>query len=83
MVYLPKGRWYNFWNDEHETGGKEIVTNAPIDKMPLFIKEGSVIPNYPKMQYVGEFPVEELTLHVYFTKSVQVSYIYEDAKSKG
>lgn len=79
LVYLPKGKWYNFWNDEHETGGKEFVSNAPLDKMPLFIKEGSVIPNYPKMQYVGEFDVEELTLHVYFTKSVQVSYIYEDA----
>ncbi len=79
LVYLPKGRWYNFWNDEHENGGKEIVANAPLDKMPLFIKEGSVIPHYPKMQYVGEFDVEELTLHVYFTKSVQVSYVYEDA----
>jgi len=79
LCYLPKGRWYNFWDDSLETGGKEINANAPIEKMPLFVKEGSVIPNYPKMQYVGEIPVTELTLHIYFTKTVQSSYIYEDA----
>ena len=79
LVYLPKGKWYNFWDDSQEVGGKEVEADAPIDKMPLFVKEGSVIPNYPKMQYVGEIPVTELTLHVYFTKTVQSSYLYEDA----
>ena len=79
LVYLPKGKWFNFWNDEQEQGGKEIEADAPIDKMPLYIKEGSVIPHYPKMQYVDEFPVEELILHIYYTKSLQVSHLYEDA----
>ena len=79
MVYIPKGRWYNFWNDDLEIGGKEIEVDAPLDKMPLFVKEGSVIANYPKMQYVGEIPITELTLHIYFTKIVQTSHLYEDA----
>jgi len=79
LVYLPKGKWFNFWDDTLENGGKEIEADAPIDKMPLFIREGSVIPHYPKMQYVGEIPITELTLHIYFTKTVQSSYIYEDA----
>lgn len=79
LVYLPKGRWFNFWDDTLETGGKEVNVPAPIDKMPLFIREGAVIPNYPKMQYVGEIPVTELTLHIYFTKTVQTSHLYEDA----
>jgi len=79
LVYLPKGKWYNFWDDTMENGGKEIETDAPLDRMPLFVREGSVIPNYPKMQYVGETPVTEVTLHIYFTKSVQTSHLYEDA----
>ena len=79
LVYIPKGKWYNFWNDDLEIGGKEIEVDAPLDKMPLFVKEGSVIANYPKMQYVGEIPITELTLHIYFTKIVQTSHLYEDA----
>lgn len=79
LVYLPKGKWFDFWNDEAMNGGKEYNVDSPIDKMPLFVREGSVIPGFPKMQYVGECPVTELTLHIYFTKSVQVSYLYEDA----
>jgi alpha-glucosidase len=79
LCYIPKGRWYNFWDDTLDHGGREIEVDAPLDKMPLFVKEGSVIPHYPKMQYVGEIPIHELTLHVYFTKTVQSSYLYEDA----
>jgi alpha-glucosidase len=79
IVYLPKGKWYDFWDDELLTGGKEYEVEAPLERMPLFVREGSVIPNYPKMQYVGESPITELTLHIYFTKTVQTSHFYEDA----
>jgi alpha-glucosidase len=79
QVYLPKGKWYNFWDDTHENGGKELNVEAPLDKMPIFVREGAVIPNYPKQQYVGELPLTEITLHIYFSKTVQVSYMYEDA----
>lgn len=79
QVYLPKGRWYDFWDDELRNGGKEYEVNAPLERMPLFVREGSVIPNYPKMQFVGEVPITEVTLHIYFTRTVQTSHIYEDA----
>ncbi len=63
-----------------ENGGKEIEADAPLDRMPLYVKEGSVIPNYPKMQYVGEQKIKELTLHVYYQKDEEViSTFYEDA----
>lgn len=79
LVYLPKGRWYDFWDDTLINGGREHNASAPLERMPLFVREGSVIPNYPKMQYVGEFPISELTLHIYFTRTVQTSHLYEDA----
>ena len=79
-VYLPKGTWYNWWNDHEYRGGKEHVISCPIDRIPVIIKGGAVIPYNPKMQYVGEIEVSELTLHVYFSKESNVlSYLYEDA----
>jgi alpha-glucosidase len=78
-VYLPKGKWFYQWTDALFEGGKEIEAEAPIDKMPIFIRAGAVIPNYPKMQYVGEFEISELTLHVYYAAEKTESFLYEYA----
>jgi alpha-glucosidase len=77
-MYLPRGRWFNFWDDTVINGGHELTVHAPLNKIPLFVLEGSVIPNYPKMQYVGERNVDELTLHIYFAKQQHNSYMFED-----
>jgi alpha-glucosidase len=77
-MYLPKGKWYNFWTDALEHGGKEFITSAPLDQCPVFIHEGSVIPNFPKMQYVGETKITELILHIYFASRSQESELFED-----
>ncbi|MFN4084155.1 MAG: glycoside hydrolase family 31 protein [Bacteroidia bacterium] len=80
IVYLPKGYWYHYWNDHCYKGGVEIKVTCPIDRIPLFIRAGAVIPHYPKMQFVGEVEITEQTLHVYFVKDNEViSYLYEDA----
>lgn len=80
IVYLPKGNWFHWWNDHEYKGGKEHKVTCPIDRIPIFVKEGSVIPYYPKMQYVGEVDIHELTLHVYYTRLTEVpSELYEDS----
>ena len=79
-VFLPKGFWYHLWNDHSYKGNKEYNITCPIDRIPVFIRAGAVIPYFPKMQYVGEIEVTELTLHVYYTKDSEVlSMLYEDA----
>ena len=78
-MYFPIGNWYNFWNDEIIKGGKEMRVEADIDSMPIFIKEGAIIPKYPVQQYVGEKEIEELTLDVYYKKGKEKSELYEDA----
>ena len=78
-TYIPRGNWYNYWTDEIHTGGKESWVNADIDTIPIFIKEGAVIPRYPVQQYVGEKTIEELTLEVYYKNGKERSLIYEDA----
>jgi alpha-D-xyloside xylohydrolase len=44
-VYLPAGTdWYDYWTNERHTGGQTITAAAPIDKIPLFVRAGSIIP---------------------------------------
>ncbi len=78
-VYLPKGKWYNYWTNKVFEGGKEILADAPLEQIPLYIREGAVIPFYPVMQYVGEKPVDQLTIKVYYGGESLNSYLYEDS----
>ncbi|MAN28719.1 MULTISPECIES: glycoside hydrolase family 31 protein [Mesonia] len=77
-MYIPRGNWYNYWTDKIEIGGKEIWVEADIDTMPLFIKEGAIIPKYPVQQYVGEKKIEETVLDVYYKEGVEDSQFFED-----
>lgn len=78
-MYFPIGKWYNLWTDELVDGGQELWVDADLDSMPIFIKEGAIIPKYPIQQYVGEKTVEELTLDVYYKFGKETSQVYEDA----
>jgi alpha-glucosidase len=77
-VYLPKGAWYNYWNHELLEGGTEHDVAAPLDEMPIFVRAGSIIPEYPVMQYVGETKIDEVVLNVYYTDVEVNSFLYED-----
>jgi alpha-glucosidase len=77
-VYLPKGKWYNFWTYEVVDGGKEVSVDTPLETMPVFVKAGSVIPEYPVMQYVGQKEIEEVKLNIYYTDYEVNSFLFED-----
>ena len=78
IVYLPKGKWYNYWTHEVLLGGLEHKVEASLEYMPMFVRAGSVIPEYPVMQYVGEKSIEEVLLNVYYSDYEVNSYFYED-----
>ena len=78
-MYVPRGKWYNFWTDELIQGGKEIWVDADLDSIPFFIKEGAVIPKYPVQQYVDEKEFDEVTLDVYYKHGMEKSQLYDDA----
>lgn len=44
MVYLPQGRWYDFHTKARLEGGRYIIADAPLDRIPLFVREGAIIP---------------------------------------
>ncbi|QWX84695.1 glycoside hydrolase family 31 protein [Cellulophaga sp. HaHaR_3_176] len=79
-MYIPRGNWYNYWTKEFIVGGLEKWVVADIDMIPMFVKEGAMIPNYPVQQYVGELEIEELVLDVYFKDGIENSTVYEDAQ---
>jgi alpha-D-xyloside xylohydrolase len=65
-VYLPVGhQWYDFWTGETLTGGQTVTSAAPIDKIPLLVKAGSILPMGPFLQYASEKPADPLELRVY------------------
>ncbi len=78
-MYIPRGEWYNYWNKEVVSGGKETWVDADLDSMPIFVKAGAVIPKYPVQQYVGEKNIDQLTLDVYYKKGKENSELFEDA----
>ncbi|MGC1516921.1 MAG: glycoside hydrolase family 31 protein [Maribacter sp.] len=80
-MYIPRGKWYDFWTHESVVGGKEKFVAAELDKLPIFIKEGAIIPKYPIQQYVGEKKIDELLLEVYYKEGIESSEVYEDANN--
>jgi len=76
-VRLPPGDWYDYWTGEKIIGPKQVRVDAPIDKIPLFVKAGSIIPTQQIVQYSDEAPIDPLTFEIY--PSVKSSTIlYED-----
>lgn len=76
MVYLPKGEWFDFWTGEKITGGKTILVNSPLSKLPLYIKSGSIIPMGPDIQYANE-SIDPLEIRIYEGTNGEFN-LYED-----
>jgi alpha-glucosidase len=64
-VYLPQGNWYKFGTNELYEGGKQILVEAPMDKLPVFVKEGSVIPMQSLIQYSSQKASDTLQIDFY------------------
>jgi alpha-D-xyloside xylohydrolase len=78
QVYLPVGYdWYDFWTGMKYQEGSNIKADAPIEKMPLFVKAGSIIPMGPFIQYTGEKAAEPIELRIYPGADGDFS-LYED-----
>ncbi len=77
-VYLPSGQgWYDFYTGEHLPGGQRINATAAYERMPVYVKEGSIMPIGPALQYTDEKPAETISLYVYTGKDASFS-LYED-----
>ena len=75
-IYIPQGRWIDFWTGDLTAGPQITRVEAPIHRIPLLVRAGSIVPAWPVMQHTGERPVDMLTLHVY--PGDGESWLYED-----
>ncbi|TVY00403.1 glycoside hydrolase family 31 protein [Cohnella terricola] len=64
-VYLPEGIWYDYWTGERHEGGRSILADAPLERMPLYVKAGAVIPEAPLRQWTGEASDEPIRVQAY------------------
>jgi len=64
-VYLPQATWYDFWTGEKQEGGKRIQADAPLAKLPLFVRAGSIVPMGPAMEWTTEKPSDPIELRIY------------------
>ncbi len=88
-VYFPETTgWYDFYTGKYLVGGQRLTVDAPYERMPLYVREGAILPYGPAMQYSDEKPAENITLYVYagqngtFTlyEDENVNYNYEKGK---
>ena len=77
-VYLPKQKgWYDFYTGKHYAGGQTIEADAPFDKIPVFVPEGSILPVGPEMEWSDQKKAELIDLYVYAGKDGSYT-LYED-----
>jgi alpha-D-xyloside xylohydrolase len=78
-VYLPKnsGGWYDLYSGKWYSGSQHITADAPYERMPVFVKAGSIIPFGPELQYSSEKNADTILLNVYGGADASF-HLYED-----
>ena len=64
-VYFPRGRWFDFWTDEEIEGKQWKMIDVSIDKLPIYVRSGSIIPMGEPQDFIGQSSVKKITLHLY------------------
>ena len=77
-VYLPAGEhWIDYFTGQIYAGDQVLAYECPLDRMPLFVKAGSILPMMPAMDYIEQGPIDPLTLDIYAGKPATFR-LYED-----
>jgi alpha-D-xyloside xylohydrolase len=77
-LYLPKcAGWYDLYSGKWFAGSQKISVEAPYERMPVYVKAGSIIPFGPELQYTTEKPADTITLNVYAGADAYFN-LYED-----
>ena len=66
VKYLPKGAtWYDFWTGQSYRGGQSVTLQTQLNRVPMFVRAGSILPLGPEMEYVGQKAWDNLEIRVY------------------
>jgi len=64
-LYLPQSKWYDFWTGSAVTGGRTITADAPLERLPLYVRAGSILPLGPDEEWSTEKPADPIELRIY------------------
>lgn len=77
-VYFPKGSdWYDLYSGEFVEGGQDVMVDAPYERMPLYVREGSILPAGPEIEYTNQKPDAPIDIYIYTGKNARFE-LYED-----
>ncbi|HEX2583908.1 MAG TPA: TIM-barrel domain-containing protein, partial [Steroidobacteraceae bacterium] len=77
-TYLPAGAaWFDFWTHQRYAGGQYVKQNYTIDKFPVYVRAGSIVPMGPKVQFATEKPDAPYEIYIYPGADASFT-IYED-----
>lgn len=77
-VYFPAGnKWYDFYSDKQINGGQKTNVEAPLDRIPLFVPAGTILPVGPVVQFASEKKADDIEIRVYQGKNGRFD-LYED-----
>ncbi|MEM2637455.1 MAG: glycoside hydrolase family 31 protein, partial [Candidatus Korarchaeota archaeon] len=81
QVYLPPGKWVDFWNYCIYEGPTEVCVDAPLDIIPLFIRGGSVLIMGPPRNHVSEKPLSPLEIRIFALECVEHVHYEDDGET--
>ena len=76
-VYLPRARWYDFWTGSAIDGGRMFDAAAPIDRIPLYVRAGAIVPMGPDEEWSDQKPEDPIELRIYPGADADFT-LYED-----
>lgn len=65
LVYLPAGKWIDFWNNVEYSGQQTIIVDAPLERLPLFIKADTILPWGNKVKHISDKPEKVMTFRLF------------------
>ena len=80
-IFLPEGTWINYWTHKHYDGGKQYVTEAPIETIPIFVRAGSIIPMRKYSSSIERGTNDTLEIHIYPGRNSKFVLIEDDGTS--
>jgi len=79
VAWIPSGDWIDAWTGETISGPATVTNQVPLDKIPIYVRSGAILPLAPEMQYTGELPWDPITLDLYLrADEINQATLYED-----
>lgn len=82
-VYLPAGRWHDFWTNKVQSGGQTVTREVDLATLPVYVRAGAILPLDPVRQYVAQEVEGATTLRIYSGADGRFRWYEDDGKSLG